>query len=92
MALCAILESFRRRNNSRLRNSFAQEVKEVNADQIDPCNNGEAVFVKGNLIVFGPPSDPDFNVNTESEVLLHRKVEVYCYKEEITEVEERQGD
>ena len=44
------------------------------------------------MIVSGPPSDPEFNVNTESEVLLHRKVEVYCYEETITEVEERQGD
>ena len=78
-----VQEAQERSRNEALKNAFKKEVLEVSSDHIDPENNGKPVFIKGKLIVDGPPSDPYFQVPTEEEILLSRKVEVYCWDEQV---------
>ena len=71
---------------------FALEVREVDINNIDAANEGNYVFVKGSLIIDGSPRCPKFSMSTQNEVWIKRRVEVYCWKEELREFKERRGD
>ena len=72
--------------------AFALQVREVDINNIDAANDGNFVFLKGSLIIDGPPSDPKFSMPTQNEAWIKRRVEVYCWKEELSNFEERRGD
>ena len=73
--------------------AFVRTVKLVGPNFVDRANDGCPVYVKGGqLQVDGPPADPKFQMPTRNEVFLKRKVEVYCWKEQLTSIEERHGN
>ena len=49
------------------------------------------VFYSGNLKVERPPVDDEFGVTVSTHAMMHRKVEIYCYREEVTKRIERKG-
>ena len=70
--------------------AFAKEVKIADPNRIDKENDGYPVYVRdGQLQVDGPPADPKFQMPTRNEAFLKRKVEVYCWKEQLSSIEER---
>jgi len=72
--------------------AFVRTVKLVGPNFVDRANDGCPVYVKGGqLQVDGPPADPKFQMPTRNEVFLKRKVEVYCWKEQLTSIEESTG-
>jgi hypothetical protein len=73
--------------------AFARGVKLADPNRIDRANDGCPVYVKGGqLQVDGPPADPIFQMPTKNEAFLRRKVEVYCWKEQLSSIEERHGN
>ena len=50
------------------------------------------MFYKGELRVERPPVDEEFGVMASTYAMLRRRVEVYCYKEEVSKRIEREGD
>ena len=69
-----------------------QDVRESDSNRIEIENDEHPVFINGTLVIDGPPSDPLFNMATQNEAWINRKVQVYCWVEELTNFEERRGN
>ena len=50
------------------------------------------MFYRGTLRVERPPVDQEFGVMASKYAMLSRRVEIYCYKEEVSKRIEREGE